>query len=150
MISQCYQRHRHQELLKFLRTLDNEFPGQVPLHLVMEYYGPHKHEHVRNWLKRHPRFLLHFVPTSSSWLNLVERWFSHLDGKAIRRGVLPFVWTATVQSISKKPSRLRQTLELIQSGCTRPPVRKRQKWVQLFRGQYTLTRLRLRPTRCIS
>ena len=69
VIGQCHQRHRHQEFL------------------VMDNYGTHKHEKVRNGLKRHPRFVLHFVPTSSSWLNLVERWFGHLDQKAIRRGV---------------------------------------------------------------
>jgi len=127
VIGQCHQRHRHQEFLKFLRTLDQEFPGAVPLHLIMDNYGTHKHEKVGNWLKRHPRFVLHFVPTSSSWLNLVERWFGHLDQKAIRRGVFrsvedlkasidafltawnkdpkPFVWTATVESITEKLSR---------------------------------------------
>src|SRR5216684_2817800 len=87
VIAQCHQRHRHQEFLKFLRTLDQEFPGAVPLHLVMDNYGTHNHDNVRKWLKRHPRFVIHFVPTSSSWLNLVERWFGHLDSKAIRRGV---------------------------------------------------------------
>jgi transposase len=146
VIGQCYQRHRHQEFLKFLRTLDQEFPGEIPLHLVMDNYGTHKHETVRNWLKRHPRFVLHFVPTSSSWLNLVERWFGHLDQKAIRRGVFrsvedlkasidvflttwnkdpnPFVWTATIESITEKLSRCRPTLEKIQPGCTSPRTRK--------------------------
>ena len=149
VVGQCYQRHRHQEFLKFLRTLDTEFPGPVPLHLVMDNYGTHKHEKVRNRLKRHPRFALHFVPTSSSWLNFVERWFGHLEGKAIRRGVFrsvedleasidaflrawnqdpkPFVWTATVESITEKLSRCRQTLEKIQPGCTSPRSRKRKK-----------------------
>jgi transposase len=149
VIGQCHQRHRHQEFLKFLRTLDLEFPGEVALHLVMDNYGTHKHEKVRNWLKRHPRFVLHFVPTSSSWLNLVERWFGHLDEKAIRRGVFrsvedlkasidaflkawnkdpkPFVWTATVESITEKLSRCRRTLEKIQPGCTSPRSRKRKK-----------------------
>jgi transposase len=149
VVGQCYQRHRHQEFLKFLRMLDTEFPGPVALHLVMDNYGTHKHEKVRNWLQRHPRFVLHFVPTSSSWLNLVERWFGHLDGKAIRRGVFrsvedlqaaingflaawnkdpkPFVWTATVESITAKLTRCRQTLEKIQPGCTSPRGRKRKK-----------------------
>jgi transposase len=148
VVGQCYQRHRHQEFLKFLRTLDTEFPGPVPLHLVMDNYGTHKHENVCRWLKRHPRFALHFVPTSSSWLNLVERWFGHLDGKAIRRGVFrsvedleasiaafltawnkdpkPFVWTATVESITEKLSRCRQTLEKIQPGCTSARARRRK------------------------
>ncbi len=149
VVGQCYQRHRHQEFLKFLRTLDKEFPGKVPLHLIMDNYGTHKHDNVRAWLKRHPRFVLHFVPTSSSWLNLVERWFGELDSKAIRRGVFrsvedlkasidaflttwnnnpkPFVWTATVESITEKLSRCRQTLEQIQPGCTNPRTTKRKK-----------------------
>src|SRR6202171_1766605 len=86
VIGQCYERHRHQEFLKFLRRLDQEFPGEVPCHLVMDNYGTHSHKKVRNWLKRHPRFVLHFVPTSSSWLNLIERWFGELTSKRIRRG----------------------------------------------------------------
>jgi len=149
VVGQCYQRHRHQEFLHFLRTLDKQFPGKTPLHLIMDNYGTHKHDNVRNWLQRHPRFVLHFVPTSSSWLNLVERWFAELDSKAIRRGVFqsvqdlkiaiaaflsswnkdpkPFVWTATVESIKEKLSRCRQTLEKIQPGCTMPKTRKAKK-----------------------
>src|ERR1043166_3646659 len=79
--------HRHQEFLKFLQRLDAEFPGEVKLHVVMDNYGIHKHPRVQRWLKRHDRFIAHFVPTSSSWLNLVERWFGELTGKRIRRGV---------------------------------------------------------------
>ena len=146
VIGQCYPRHRNQEFLKFLRMIDKEFPGKVPLHLVMDNYGTHKHANVRAWLTRHPRFVLHFVPTSSSWLNLVERWFGELDAKAIRRGVFrsvgelktsiaafltawnktprPYVWTATVDAITEKLSRCRQTLEKIQPGCTGPRTRK--------------------------
>src|SRR6202163_1462034 len=149
VIGECHQRHRHQEFLKFLRRLDQEFPGKVPLHLIMDNYGTHKHENVTAWLKRHPRFVPHFVPTSSSWLNLVERWFGHLDSKAIRRGVFlsvadlqssieaflhawnenpqPFVWTATVESIQEKLTRCRRTLEQIQPGCTSPKSRKRKQ-----------------------
>ena len=85
-MSQCYQRHRHQEFLKFLRRLDEEFPGSVPPHLVMDNYGTHKKQEVRSWLKKHPRFVLHFVPASSSCLNLVERWFGELSRECIRRG----------------------------------------------------------------
>lgn len=146
VIGQCYARHRHQEFLKFLRRLDVEFPGEVTLHLVMDNYGTHKHPKVQRWLKRHARFVPHFVPTSSSWLNLVERWFGELTGKRIRRGVFvsvedlekaieeflaawnhapkPFVWTATVESILQKLSRCRQTLERIKPGCTRARMRK--------------------------
>jgi transposase len=148
VIGQCHERHRHQEFLRFLRRLDKEFPGNVPLHLVMDNYGTHKHANVRAWLKRHPRFVCHFVPTSSSWLNLVERWFGELTSKRIRRDSFgsvadlkkaidefllawnenprPFLWTATVDSIVEKLSRCRQTLEQIQPGCTLPRSRKRK------------------------
>jgi transposase len=149
VVGQCYQRHRHQEFLRFLRRLDEEFPGLVPLHLVMDNYGTHKKQEVRAWLKKHPRFVLHFVPTSSSWLNLVERWFGELTSNCVRRGSFysvadlqkaiqefldswnespnPFVWTATVESIMEKLSRCRQTLEKIQPGCTLPRSRKKKK-----------------------
>ena len=148
VIGQCHERHRHQEFLRFLRRLDKEFPGKVPLHLVMDNYGTHKHANVRAWLKRHPRFVCHFVRTSSSWLNLVERWFGELTSKRIRRDSFgsvadlkqaidefllawnekprPFLWTATVDSIVEKLSRCRQTLEQIQPGCTLPRSRKRK------------------------
>ncbi len=149
VIGQCYERHRHQEWLRFLRRLDQEFPGEVRLHLVMDNYGTHTHAKVQAWLKRHPRFVPHFVPTSSSWLNLVERWFGELTNKRIRRGSFtsvdelekaieeflaawnesprPFVWTATVDSIVEKLSRCRQTLEKIQPGCTLPRRRRGKK-----------------------
>ncbi len=86
VIGQCQSRHRHQEFLKFLRRLDREFPGDWELHLVLDNYGTHKTPEVQKWLKRHGRFVLHFIPTSSSWLNLVERWFRELTQKAVRRG----------------------------------------------------------------
>lgn len=146
VVGQCYSRHRHQEFVKFLQHLDDEFPAKLKLHVVMDNYGTHKHPRVLGWLKRHPRFIPHFIPTSSSWLNLVERWFGELTGKRIRRGVFvsvddlktaigeflaawnsdpkPFVWTATVDSIVEKLSRCRQTLESIKPGCTRPRMRK--------------------------
>jgi transposase len=149
VVGECHQRHRHQEFLKFLRRLDQEFPGDTPLHLIMDNYGTHKHEKVTAWLRRHPRFVSHFVPTSSSWMNLVERWFGHLDNKALKRGVFlsvedlqasiaaflaawndspkPFIWTATVESIQEKLTRCRQTLEQIKPGCTSPKTRKRKK-----------------------
>ena len=86
VIGQCYARHRNQEFLKFLRRLNQEFPGDVPLHLVMDNFGTHTHPNVTTWLKRHRRFNFHFTPTSGSWLNLVERWFAELTAKAVRRG----------------------------------------------------------------
>ena len=149
VVGECHERHRHQEFLKFLRRLNTEFPGDVPLHLIMDNYGMHKHAKVQAWLKRNPRFVSHFVPTSSSWMNLVERWFGHLDNKAIKRGVFhsvadlqssieafltawnqdpkPFVWTATVESIQEKLNRCRRTLEQILPGSTSPKSRTPKK-----------------------
>src|SRR6266702_3960512 len=86
VIGQCFARHRHQEFLNFLRRLDQEFPEKLKLHLVLDNYGTHKHPKVQSWLKRHARFAMHFIPTSSSWLNQVERWFGELTQKAVRRG----------------------------------------------------------------
>jgi transposase len=87
VIGRCYARHRHQEFVKFLQHLEEEFPANLKLHVIMDNYGTHKHPRVQKWLKRHPRFIPHFIPTSSSWLNLVERWFGELTGKRLRRGV---------------------------------------------------------------
>ena len=78
VIGQCYARHRNQEFLKFLRRLDAEFPGELPLHLVLDNYGTHNHPNVQAWLKRHRRFKFHFTPTPGSSLNLVERWLAAL------------------------------------------------------------------------
>ena len=146
VVGHCYARHRHQEFLKFLKQLNQEFPGDVALHVVMDNYGTHKHPRIQNWLKRHPRFVPHFIPTSSSWLNLVERWFGEITSKRIRRGVFvsvedlenaiaefleawnrdpkPFIWRATVESIVEKLSRCKHTLERIKPGCTRSRMRK--------------------------
>lgn len=145
VIGQCYPRHRHQEFLKFLRRLDGEFPGEVTLHLILDNYGTHGHERVRRWLAKHPRFVLHFIPTSASWLNLIERWFAELSQKAVRRGVFhsvkdlqraiqdfltawnanpsPFVWTASVEKLLEKIARCQRRLEQIQLGCTQPKAK---------------------------
>ena len=118
----------------------------MQLHLVMDNYGTHKQPQVRAWLKKHPRFVCHFIPTSSSWLNLVERWFGELTEKAIRRGSFlsvpdlkqtieeflrswnenpkPFIWTATVEGIMKKIDRARVKMEQIKLGSTLPRGRK--------------------------
>src|SRR5258708_9516632 len=85
VIGDYYKRHQHQEFLCFLRRIDREFPGKMPLHLVMDNYGTHGTPEVKAWLKRHPRFVVHYVPTSCSWLNLIERWFAELTNKRIRR-----------------------------------------------------------------
>ena len=135
VVGQCLPRHRHQEFLKFLRTLDREFPGERDLHLIIDNYRTHTHANVNAWLAKHPRFHLHFIPTSSSWLNLVERWFLELTDNAIRRGVFhsvpdlveaikaflaahnddpkPFVWTATAHTILEKVGRCKAILETV-------------------------------------
>jgi transposase len=147
VIGQCHPRHRHQEFLKFLRRLDREFPGDRELHLVMDNYGTHKTPAVQQWLRAHPRFVSHFIPTSSSWVNLVERWFRELTEKAVRRGAFvsvpdlvqaieaflaawneapqPFVWTAKVEDILRQIERARAKLEALKPGYTLP--RRRQK-----------------------
>jgi transposase len=124
VIGGCFERHRHEEFLKFLREIDRQTPPGLNLHLIVDNYGTHKHEKVRKWLTRHRRFHLHFTPTSSSWLNLVERWFAEITRKRIRRGSFnsveelvtviqdyittnnqnphPFVWTKKVDEILEK------------------------------------------------
>jgi len=86
LIGQCFKRHRHQEFLKFLRLIDRQTPPALDLHLIVDNYATHKHAEVQAWLARHPRFHLHFIPTSSSWLNMVERWFREIITRRIRRG----------------------------------------------------------------
>ncbi|PYU83573.1 MAG: IS630 family transposase, partial [Acidobacteria bacterium] len=147
VIGECHGRHRHQEWRKFLGRLDAEFPPELKLHVVMDNYGTHKEPHVQAWLKKHPRFVCHFVPTSSSWLNLVERWFRELTEKAIRRGSFvsvpdlkqaieaflqasnknpkPFIWSATVEDIIKKIARARVKMEQIKPGSTPPRGNKK-------------------------
>ena len=129
VIGDCMQRHRHQEFIRFLQIIDTKTPLDLDLHLIVDNYGTHKHLRVRRWLKRHPRFHLHFIPTSSSWLNLVERWFSEITSKRIRRGSFKnvkelisvikkyieshnqnpkvFVWTASVENIMRKISNVK-------------------------------------------
>ena len=132
VIGSCMDKHRHEEFLKFLRTVDREVPKGLAVHMILDNYATHKHKDVKTWLTKHPRFQLHFTPTSSSWLNLVERWFRELTSKALRRGVFhsvpdliasieeymkvhnnepkPLVWTATAESILTKVRRDRVTL----------------------------------------
>ena len=158
VVGQCFKRHRHQEFLKFLRRLDQEFPGKTPLHLVMDNYGTHKTPEVQAWLKHHRRFVPHFIPTSSSWLNLVERWFGELTQKAVRRGAFhsvpdlvqtieaflaawntdpkPFLWTATVASIQQKLARCRQDAGANPAWLYSAP-QKEEETVQLILGHYT-------------
>ena len=86
VIEDCMPRHRHQEFTRFLKKIDVETPPELNLHIIVDNYATHKHPHVKSWLQRHPRFQLHFIPTSSSWLNVVERWFREITDKRIRRG----------------------------------------------------------------
>lgn len=127
VIAECKQRHRHQEFLSFLKTVEKQTPADKELHVIVDNYATHKHQKVKNWLQRNKRITLHFIPTSSSWLNLVERFFGLITEKQIRRGVFssvkdleqkimqfidahndnpkPFVWTKTTEVILEKIER---------------------------------------------
>ena len=91
VIGSCFERHRHEEFLKFLRQVNRDTPEGMDLHLIVDNYSTHKHPKVKQWIQGHKRFHLHFTPTSSSWLNLVERWFGEITRKRIRRGVFKSV-----------------------------------------------------------
>jgi transposase len=132
LIGTCMQKHRHQEWIKFLNLIDTETPPDLDLHLIVDNYATHKHPRVKSWLKRHPRFHVHFIPTSSSWLNLIERWFREITDKRIRRGTFnnveqliaaiemfikehndapqSFTWTAKAEDILAKVRRAREVL----------------------------------------
>ena len=133
VIGECQPRHRHQEWLKFLQKIDAQTPPDRPLHLILDNYATHKHPRVKAWLQKHPRFHLHFTPTSASWLNMVERFFRDLTTKRLRRGVFhsvpelvqplqgdlqhhnqapaPFIWTAQAKDILMKVKRARKKLQ---------------------------------------
>jgi transposase len=124
VIGELHRRHRSQEFLQFLNTIDDQVPADLDVHLILDNYGTHKTPRVRPWFARHPRFHVHFTPTSASWLNLVERWFATLTEKQIKRGAhrstraletaireyltisngsaKPFVWTKTADEILAK------------------------------------------------
>jgi putative transposase len=128
VITQCNQRHRHQEFLGFLRRIEESVPSELDIHLIVNNYCTHKHAKVRAWLAQRPRFHIHYTPTYSSWLNQVERWFALVTQRAIRRGSFSsvkeliakiehfvanynknkalFAWSATADSILEKLSRL--------------------------------------------
>jgi transposase len=132
LIGQCHERHRHQEWLKFLQLIDAQTPADRDLHLILDNYATHKHPKVQRWLAKHPRFHLHFTPTSASWLNMVERFFRDLTVNRLRRGAFhsvpelvaaleryiaqhnkepkPFIWTAKAQDILAKVARARKKL----------------------------------------
>ena len=133
VIAACMPRHRHQEWIKFLKMIDEQTPSELDIHLIADNYATHKHEKVKRWMKRHPRFHVHFIPTSSSWLNLVEQFFRQLDQNRLKRGVFrsvpeliaailgyvdrsnddpkPFVWTKSADEILDKVGRARAALD---------------------------------------
>lgn len=135
VIGICMKRHRHQEFLKFLITIDQNTPEGLDIHCIVDNYSTHKKDKVKAWLKKHPRFHFHFIPTSSSWLNLVERWFREITVKRIRRGSFdsvqeliaaiesyivennkqpkPFVWTKTADEIIQKVNRCKPILKTL-------------------------------------
>ena len=132
VIGDCMPRHRHQEFIRFLKKIDGETTAGLDLHLIVDNYGTHKHPRVKSWLRQHPRFHLHFIPTSSSWLNLVERWFREITDKRLRRGTFRnvpelvaaiseylenhnqnpkvFVWSAHVERILAKIAKCKEVL----------------------------------------
>jgi len=132
VIGDCMPRHRHQEFIRFLKKINEETPAGVDLHLILDNYATHKHPRVKSWLKKNRRFHLHFIPTSSSWLNLVERWFREITDKRIRRGIFSsvpvliaaiqeylanhnqnpqiFVWSAPVENILAKIAKCKEVL----------------------------------------
>ncbi len=133
VIGDCMPRHRHQEFIRFLQLINVKTPPDLDLHLITDNYGTHKHARVKTWLKRHPRFHLHFIPTSSSWLNMVERWFGEITRKRIRRGSFKnvpelitsitqyienhnqnprvFIWSASVEQILSKIAKCKEVLD---------------------------------------
>jgi transposase len=135
VLGDCMPRHRHQEFIRFLKKIDSETPSELDLHLIADNYATHKHPRVKSWLRRHPRFHLHFIPTSSSWLNMVERWFREITDKRIRRGTFRnvseliaaieeylnnhnqnpkvFVWTASVERIMAKVAKCKEALDAL-------------------------------------
>jgi transposase len=132
VISECHRRHRSREFLRFLETIDHTVPADLDIHLILDNYGTHKTAQVRRWFARHPRFHVHFTPTSASWLNLVERWFATLSEKQIKRGAhrstraletaireyvtisnqapKPFVWHKTADEILASVARFCQRI----------------------------------------
>jgi transposase len=132
VISMCQDRHRHEEWLKFLRLIDRKTPKQLELHLIADNYSAHKHPEVQAWLLKHPRFVMHFTPTSASWLNMVERFFRDISENRIKRESFysvadleqtiakyiqhhnknpkPFIWTASAVDILAKVTRAKAAL----------------------------------------
>jgi transposase len=138
IIAECMPRHRHQEWIKFLKKIDAETPPELDLHLIVDNYATHKHPKVKSWLARHKRFHMHFIPTSSCWLNVIERWFRDITHDRLRKGVFKsvpqlidaileyieyhnanpttFVWTKKAEDILEKVTRARKALDKLPSA----------------------------------
>ena len=132
MIGESFNQHRHQEFLTFLKKVERQTPKGQEIHIILDNYATHKHPNVLEWIEKKKRIFLHFIPTSSSWLNLVERFFGSLTDKRLRRGVFtsvkelevalkdfiskhnenpkPFVWTKSTEDILEKVGRARERL----------------------------------------
>ena len=133
MIGHCQPRHRHQEFVRFLEKIEAATDSDLPVHLILDNYGTHKHPEVKKWFAARPRYHVHFTPTSASWLNQVERWFAEITRKRIRRGTFrsvrdleraireyirdnnkdpqPFLWVARANTIIRKVRKYKRTLE---------------------------------------
>lgn len=121
VIATCMQRHRHQEWIKFLAMIDEQTPRELNLHVIVDNYATHKHKKVKRWLKQHPRFHMHFIPTSSSWLNIVEGFFRNLDANRLKRSAFRSSSTrswATSKATTTTPGR---------SSGRRPPTRSSRR-----------------------
>jgi transposase len=151
-IGRCMPPHRHQEFLKFLKVIDAHTPPHLAIHCIADTYATHKQQAVKDWLAKHSRFRVHFIPTSSSWVNRVERWFGKITTARIRRGTFasvpelertiydyidhhntdpkPFVWTKSAHDILLKVNRGRVALNM-------PPLVRRD-YVQIFARDTTL------------
>jgi transposase len=137
VLSQCRDRHTHEDWIAFLRLIDRQTPSDKQIHVIADNYSAHKHPNVQRWLNRHKRFHVHYTPTSSSWLNMVERFFRDITHTQIRRGIFrsvpelitaieqyiaqhnrdpkPFIWTAKASDILEKVTRARRSLDQVQS-----------------------------------
>ncbi len=135
VIAECQPRHRHQEFLRFLGRIDAVVDSGLEIHLILDNYGTHKHPEVKKWLTQRPRYHVHFTPTSSSWLNQIERWFAEITRKRIRRGTFrsvrdliqaikdyiqhynrnpqPFQWVASASRIIRKVNKYKETSETV-------------------------------------
>ena len=138
VLAQCKRRHRHQEFLAFLKHIDQNVPTDLDVHLICDNYATHKHPKVIEWMDKHPRFHVHFTPTSASWLNMVERFFRDITTERLRRGVFssvpelvaaideyiahhntqpkPFIWTKSARDILQKVIRANSRLSSKQNA----------------------------------